>query len=309
MKERDERPKFIIRFPLPYKVDGPKSAGNADEKLRCEVATYIWIQDHCPDIPIPRLRGFGFSSGQTFTALDNVPLYSRVFAIPPLKTGYLLLDYIDRTEATMLSESWETHGHDQGRRMALFKGLSRILLSLSQTPLPRLGSFTINDQGVVSLSNRPLTLRLHQMESEGIPPAITPRTKTYTSTELYLLDLLAGQDQRLAHQLNAINSESDCKAQMAALTGVRATLHHFLDRDQSAGPFYLTFTDTHQSNIFVDHDWNIKYLIDLEWACALPWQLQRVPYYWLTSKSVDSLLQEREPRGIQPGARGVYVGL
>ncbi|RMZ82228.1 hypothetical protein DV738_g1777, partial [Chaetothyriales sp. CBS 135597] len=257
--------------------------------VRCEVATYVWIQDKCPDVPLPRLQGFAFSSGQTFTALDNVALhrraivhiqrwlcsllrrpvpcrYSRYQAIPPLTTGgYLLLDYIDRTDAVMLSESWESHHrHDPVRRTALFTGLSRILLSLSQTPLPRLASFTIDDQGVVDLSNRPLTLRLHQMESEGIPSAISPRNKTYTSTEPYLLDLLAGQDQRLQHQLNAINSESDCKAQMAALTGVRATLHHFLDRDQSQGPFYLTLTDIHQSNIFVDKDWNVKYLIDLD---------------------------------------------
>jgi len=35
--------------------------GNADEKLRCEAATYIWIQENYPDIPIPQLWGFAFS--------------------------------------------------------------------------------------------------------------------------------------------------------------------------------------------------------------------------------------------------------
>jgi hypothetical protein len=55
--------KVFIRFPLPYKVGESQYPGNAEEKLRCEVATYIWIQNHCPDIPIPCLRGFGFSSG------------------------------------------------------------------------------------------------------------------------------------------------------------------------------------------------------------------------------------------------------
>ena len=55
--------KVFIRFPLPYKVGESQFPGNAEEKLRCEVATYIWIQSHCPDVPIPCLRGFGFPGG------------------------------------------------------------------------------------------------------------------------------------------------------------------------------------------------------------------------------------------------------
>lgn len=57
--------KVFIRFPLPYKVGESHYPGNAEEKLRCEVATYIWMQSNCPDIPIPYLRGFGFPGGQT----------------------------------------------------------------------------------------------------------------------------------------------------------------------------------------------------------------------------------------------------
>lgn len=44
----------------------------------------------------------------------------------------------------------------------------------------------------------------------------------------------------------------------------------------------------HQSNIFVDSNWNIKRLVDLEWACSLPAETLRVPY-WLTGRSVDNL--------------------
>ena len=35
--------KVFIRFPLPYKVGELQHPGNAEEKLYCEVATYIWI--------------------------------------------------------------------------------------------------------------------------------------------------------------------------------------------------------------------------------------------------------------------------
>ena len=63
--DRCSAKRVLIRFPLPYKVGESAYPGNADEKLRCEVATFIWIQQHHLDIPLPRLWGFGFAGGQT----------------------------------------------------------------------------------------------------------------------------------------------------------------------------------------------------------------------------------------------------
>lgn len=57
--------RVLIRFPLPYRIGEDFRPGNGDEKIRCEAGTYSWIQEHCPDIPIPRLYGFGLSSGDT----------------------------------------------------------------------------------------------------------------------------------------------------------------------------------------------------------------------------------------------------
>lgn len=57
--------RVIIRFPLPYQNGGSAYPGSADEKLRCEAATFVWMQEHCPDVPIPKLWGFGFVGGQT----------------------------------------------------------------------------------------------------------------------------------------------------------------------------------------------------------------------------------------------------
>jgi hypothetical protein len=57
--------RVLLRLPLPYKVGESICPGNADEKLRAEAAAFIWIQDNCPDIPIPFLWGFGFPSGQS----------------------------------------------------------------------------------------------------------------------------------------------------------------------------------------------------------------------------------------------------
>jgi hypothetical protein len=59
----DTTAKMIFRCPMPHKVGEQYSPGAVDEKMRAEVATYAWIEAHCPDIPIPCLRGFGFSRG------------------------------------------------------------------------------------------------------------------------------------------------------------------------------------------------------------------------------------------------------
>lgn len=54
----------IIRFPLPYRVGDSFYPGNGDEKVRCEAGTYSWMEQFCPDVPIPRLHGFALGSGQ-----------------------------------------------------------------------------------------------------------------------------------------------------------------------------------------------------------------------------------------------------
>lgn len=56
--------RVLIRFPLPYKTAESFRPGNGDEKIRCEAATYAWLSEECPDIPIACLQGFGLSTGQ-----------------------------------------------------------------------------------------------------------------------------------------------------------------------------------------------------------------------------------------------------
>jgi hypothetical protein len=162
--------------------------------------------------------------------------YARHHSPHVLATGYLLMDYLEAKDGVMLSESWENLRHDKTRRNNLFKDLSRIMLLLGRIPLPRIGSFTMDDKGVLNLTNRPLTLRLHQLENEGIPTNID-RSTTYTGVEPYLLDLLAYHDSRLVHQPNSINDESDCRGQIAAQIGMRSVLHHFINHDLSRGLF------------------------------------------------------------------------
>lgn len=56
--------RVLMRFPLPYKTAEFFRSGNGDEKIRCEAATYAWLNRECLSIPTPCLHGFGLSSGQ-----------------------------------------------------------------------------------------------------------------------------------------------------------------------------------------------------------------------------------------------------
>ncbi|KAF2785785.1 hypothetical protein K505DRAFT_380680 [Melanomma pulvis-pyrius CBS 109.77] len=298
----------LMRCPMAYRLG--EDVGSVDEKIGCEVATYAWMQDNCPEVKIPDLLGFGFSDGRNFTHTAHRPLYVRIlrllrrrlctilgFPVPSryvrhssthsLNTGHLLLQRIEASDGEMLSTSWKEHMGDPVRRANLFKGLARITLSLARVPLPRIGSFTFRDDGTIALLNRPLTSTLAIMESYGIPRAIEQNT-TYTSVEPYMSDLLTYHDHRFLNQPNAVLDRVDGQRQMAQKVLLRAIGHHFLPRDLRNGPYALRLTDLHQSNIFVDERWNVTYLIDLEWVCSLPMDMLGAPY-WLTGLGIDQI--------------------
>ncbi|UNI21350.1 hypothetical protein JDV02_007346 [Purpureocillium takamizusanense] len=282
---------------------------SADETLRCEAATYLWLQERCPDIPIPKLHGFGLPCLQSFTALENVPFWNRLAwqirrilawfrgrTLPRYFShrrrhlaglGYLLLEYVE--EGEMLSSSWQRRRDDPKRRANLFRGLSRVMVRLAKLPLPRIGSWTIDDEGVLSLTNRPLSIHVHMIENAGISSGI-PRDRTYTSTEQYVLDLLACQDNRIRDQPNSIHNVEDGYEQLAALTSLRACLPTFT-RGSRDGLFALSLTDPSRDNIFVDQDWNVTKIIDLEWACVLPVEMTSPPS-WLSSQHLDEVALE-----------------
>ncbi|GBF65917.1 hypothetical protein TMEN_8635 [Trichophyton mentagrophytes] len=310
------RRRALIRFPLPHRVGELFRPGNADEKIRCEAGTYAWLQENCPSVPIPKLHGFALSTGQTFTAIENLPvipryieyirrLVSRLLAYPlpstyvprrtsitqslahAVGTGYILIDYIEDADGTMLSRTWEDRRSDARLRTNLYRGLSRILLDMARVPLPRIGSFIIDDHGYIQLSNRPFTLEIADMENCNIPLTM-PRDVTFSSADSYLASAISLHDNRLRHQPNGAIDQRDCIDQMSALTMFRVVAPRLFRAELSRGPFVYMLNDLHRSNILVDKDWNIKYVIDLEWACAKPIEMLHPPE-WLTSQAVDEI--------------------
>lgn len=52
----------MFRCPMPHKVAEARYPGTMDEKIRSEVANYVFVEAYCPEIPIARLVGFGLSN-------------------------------------------------------------------------------------------------------------------------------------------------------------------------------------------------------------------------------------------------------
>lgn len=174
----------------------------------------------------------------------------------------------------------------EGDRRTLFRSLRGILLDLLR-PLPRIGSFTVHDSGEVSLSNRPLTRGLAILENTGIQTRI-PRDHCYESTDSYILDLLDCHDQRLIHQPNAARDELDLEGQMATIVALRALYPRFRNPPLQRKPPVFQFTDLHESNFFVDKYYRITGIVDIEWSCVLPMEMQHPPF-WLSGHELDDL--------------------
>lgn len=199
----------------------------------------------------------------------------------------MLFDYIKPDEGRMLSNTWDQYRQDPVRKQNLFRGMARIILSFARISQPRIGSFRFHNDGTITLTNRPLSCAMIILENDCAPRVIQ-KNDTYTCTEAFVSDMLTFHDNRFLSDQNAVYSESDCHRQMAVMTLLRALSHHFLLREHRQGPYVVQLTDFHASNIFVDDEWHITYLLDLEWMCALPIDALEVPY-WLTGRAIDQV--------------------
>ena len=68
--KRDQDPlnQAFIRFSLSYKVGGTKNPGNIDEKIRCEAATFIYINDNFPELPSHNYGDSGLLETKAYAA-------------------------------------------------------------------------------------------------------------------------------------------------------------------------------------------------------------------------------------------------
>ncbi|KAI1933645.1 hypothetical protein LOZ65_000281 [Ophidiomyces ophidiicola] len=308
-------PKLGLRVCLPYKVGEEFSPNNVDEKVRSEAATYIWINNNCPDIPIPILRGFSLPCGISFFKSRYVPLWPRTktyiqrfFSLlfgrkkftgfmplqrtAPLPYGYTLVDWVASDDVDLFPVALLI-SHKEAQFKNLYRSLSKIMLSLAKLPQSRIGSWTMDDDGCIQLSNRPTLRYLFELENMYIPSGIS-RNTTYTNADSFHLDMLTGHDNRLHGQDNAAFTEINARAQARDLVLMRALLHRFTDSKLRDGPFLMQMTNLRPTNIFLDKDWNVKYIIGLEGICSLPLEHLQPPQWLLTWKVAPDAVSDDE---------------
>ncbi|KAF0641002.1 hypothetical protein FPSE5266_03312 [Fusarium pseudograminearum] len=302
---------LIFRCPVPP-LAGQQAPGRNDEKLGCEVGTYIYMQQNCPDIRIPELFAFGFTDDSSFVHVQQTPIYTKFWrkawkwiyrclgypilsdyihekSAPAVGTAYMLMEHIGPETGKMLSTTLFNESTDATRRKNLFTGLARTMLSLARIPQQHIGSFRFNSLDcTIALSNRPLTCTMAVFEQEGAKATI-PEDRTYQNTDSFVSDMLAMHDNHLIHNPHAVVDADDAKDRIAILSLLRVVKHFFVLPERRSGPYFLQATDMHASNILVDEEWNITCIIDLEWISALPVEMMHVPT-WIIKRSTEQII-------------------
>lgn len=208
-----------------------------------------------------------------------------------LDIGYILISTI--TSGQTLAQSWDEK-RDDARLQNLQRDLARVMVSLARVPLPRIGSFRLDNDGYLRLDNRPISVQSTVHENEGLTIGMSRRT-TFTSVKEFVLSQLAGYETRFLEQANATADREDAWYQMGALAAAKLTFPQLLRDDLCSGPFVLALTDLHRSNIFVDENWNITSIMDLEFACAWPVEFLHTPH-WLEVQFINDVT----PAGFAP---------
>jgi len=152
------------------------------------------------------------------------------------------VEYIGPETGEMLSDTWDQLRQDPFRRQNLFRSMARIILSLARVPQPRIGSFKFHNNGIITLTNRPLPCSMIILENDGAPRTIS-RNETYTCTEPFVADMLTFHDNFFLSNPRAVSSMGDCLGQMASQTLLRTISHHYIQRETRNGPFRLQLTD------------------------------------------------------------------
>lgn len=102
-----------LRLPFAHRSGEDHFPGNTEEKLRTEIATYLWLREHCPDVPIPTLHAFGLPDGSVVseTVLRERFSLSWEEAHPVLTFADFFLVHIAREHALAASSMVEAQPH------------------------------------------------------------------------------------------------------------------------------------------------------------------------------------------------------
>jgi hypothetical protein len=235
-----------------------------DEKLKTEVATMQFLSDKTT-IPVPRLIAYGLTGNPYHR--DGLP--------------FLILVHVP---GKPLSTIWEELENPAKRK--IYQQLADIAMQLRLQPFDRIGALTLDDRERWTLSNRPLTADLANLQRDGIEIRMTP---CYTSALKYFTDYFNHHRRRFLEQPNSTDDVSDAREKYAGLSLFETLISQFVNREYNEGPFVLCHGDLHQPNLLIDDDLQIIAVLDWEWSCVLPMQVACLPPICLSPLKVENL--------------------
>ncbi|KAH6874937.1 hypothetical protein B0T10DRAFT_200595 [Thelonectria olida] len=298
---------LMYRVSIPDALGENDHPGSVEEKVRIEAASHIWVRENTPSVPVPHLYGFGFADDRHFTHIQQFDKDAQLahcfkhalaekFAGKSLTQyvrnsklkspfAYLIYEHIGPKEGSILTDRLEEDGYTTERYVNLFTGIAALMLTLASIPQDKIGSWTFNDDGTISLTARPLFSAFTMLETAGVTRSIN-KGDTYNNSEAFMADLIRFQQNRLTDLSNSVKSAKDAKTKMAAISVLRSIAHKYIRRESRFGPFVMQLTELDMSHLVVDKKWNILYLLDLEFFTSLPAEMWQEPH-WLTSRLVD----------------------
>ncbi|CAK7231528.1 hypothetical protein SCUCBS95973_007945 [Sporothrix curviconia] len=187
----------VFRCPKPHELFSHGTPSGVAEKMASEVANYAWIDEHCPDLRIPHLFGFGLDGQRHYTHVRQLsgltrsynqtwrsihrqlqrPLVSKFVENTPAAGAlldvasafpytYMILEFIGLETGQMLSNTFTAHS-DPAKMARLSRSIGRAMLALARVPLPRIGSLSFCTDGTISLAGRPVTAAVAIAENEN----------------------------------------------------------------------------------------------------------------------------------------------
>lgn len=271
------RMKFIDGGSAVIRFTKPGSTMFPEEKIKNEVATMRYIQDHTT-IPVPFVLHWGTQ--------DESPL-----GIGP----FIIMDYVNH-EMDMI-EALNTPGIDtftdrpilnpnvnEATLEMLYGQVAKILLQLSKLELPLIGALEETKEWSWEVTRRPLSLPMNELVRVGTLSQDKLPATTFDSSSAYLQSLATLHVDHLAHQRNdAVESKTDCQRKYVArhLFQKLASERRLLSTKDDKGPFKLWCDDLRPSNILLDANLQIVGVIDWEFSYAAPNEFTFAPPWWL----------------------------
>ena len=261
-----------IRFSQPGAILFP------EEKVQNEIAVMRYISDQTL-IPAPFILHSGTREESPLTL-----------------SPFIMMSHIEHT--TTMYDALNTPGClneergvldpniEEDQLRMLYTQLAKILLQLSRSEFPKIGSLGQVDDFSWEVTRRPLSMNMNELVRLGTLPRskLPPLDATFETASSYIETLAQLNIQHLLHQRNdAVQSADDCRRKFVA-----RQLFYMLARDKKLslpsfenGPYKLWCDDFRPANVLLNEDMHIAGVVDWEFTYAAPVEFSYAPPWWL----------------------------